>query len=278
MSPRPLDRIAVALDTSDWSRFVEWCRLFGPHVGLLKVGLEAFLRWGPAAVERAVEEGGAVFLDLKLHDIPNTVAAAARAAARPGVRFVTAHAGGGEAMLQAAVKGAGRGAKVLAVTLLTHLDEPELERLGLPGDPSQRVLEWASMARRAGCAGAVCSPQELPQLRSALPRPFLLVTPGVRPAGAPADDQRRVATPGEALSRGADFLVIGRPLTRAEDPARALAALEAELAGAPVARPRSRIEGYRPDEAAPVGAEHAAAPEALSRPRRHTTKRGRFTT
>ena len=230
---RPLDRVAVALDTPDRDAFRRWARLFGPRAGVLKVGLEAFVRWGPPAVEEAAAHGAAVFLDLKLHDIPNTVAGAVAAARRLGVRYLTVHAGGGPAMLAAAAEAAGGEVDLLAVTLLTHLDDGELAALGLPGGAAERVARWAALGAAAGCAGAVCSPRELALLRPRHPRPFALVTPGIRPAGvaAPAgDDQRRTATPAAALAAGADLLVVGRPLTAAADPEAALAALEAELA------------------------------------------------
>jgi orotidine-5'-phosphate decarboxylase len=227
----PLERVAVALDTDDWDRFAAWCRLFGPRVGLLKVGLEAFVRWGARAVDAAQANGRGVFLDLKLHDIPNTVAGAAAAAAHLGARLLTVHAAGGAPMLQAAVEAAGPRTGILAVTLLTHLGEEELAALDLPGGAATRVQRWALLAAGAGCGGVVCSPQETAALRARVPRPFLLVTPGVRPAGSAAGDQRRVATPAAALRDGADWLVIGSPLTAAADPGAALAALEVELAG-----------------------------------------------
>ena len=225
---KSLDRVAVALDTPDRAEFTRWCRVFGPRVGLLKVGLEAFVRWGPPAVEEARASGAGVFLDLKLHDIPATVAGAVRSASALGVTYLTVHAGGGDAMLRAAAAVEG-GPKLLAVTLLTHLDAAELERLGLPGTGEDRVAAWADLAAAAGCDGVVCSPLEVRRLRAENPPPFKLVTPGIRSATAPADDQRRTATAAEALSAGADLLVIGRPLTRAPDPGAALAALESEI-------------------------------------------------
>lgn len=232
MTSRSLDAVAVALDTDDRATFSAWSRRFGPRVGVLKVGLEAFVRWGPEAVEEAQDGGQAVFLDLKLHDIPNTVAGAVRSARRLGVRYLTVHAGGGPAMLRAAADAAGDELTILAVTLLTHLDEPALEALDLPGAPRDRVRRWARLAREAGCGGVVCSPHEAATLRGDHPRPFVVVTPGIRPAGAERGDQRRVATPADALAAGSDLLVIGRPLTRAEDPEGALDALATELAAA----------------------------------------------
>jgi orotidine-5'-phosphate decarboxylase len=229
--PRPLDRVVVALDTPDRDRYDDWCRTFGPRVGLLKVGLEAFVRWGPPAVTTAREHARGVFLDLKLHDIPNTVAGAVSAARELGVQLLTVHAAGSTSMLRAAVDAARGEVGILAVTLLTHLDEAALAELDLPGAVTPRVERWAELAQAAGCAGVVCSPHETAALRHRLARPFLLVTPGVRPTGSDAGDQRRAATPAAALVAGADYLVIGRPLTGAADPLAALAALERELDG-----------------------------------------------
>jgi len=227
-----LDRVAVALDTSDRAELAAWAERFGPRVGALKVGLEAFVRFGPAGVAEARRHARALFLDLKLHDIPNTVAGAVAAARDLGADLLTVHAGGGPAMIEAAARAAAGGPTILAVTLLTHLDERELDRLGLPGPPAERVLDWVRLARAAGAGGAVCSPRELPAVRGAAPPPFQLVTPGIRPAGSAADDQRRTASAAEALDAGADLLVIGRPLTRAADPEAALAALAREIGGA----------------------------------------------
>lgn len=225
----PLARVAVALDTGDWETFRRWCAVFGPRVGVLKVGLEAFVNWGPKAVETARNHGRGVFLDLKLHDIPATVAGAVSAAARLGVDYLTLHAGGGQEVLQAAVQAARGRLKLLGVTLLTHLDEATLADLDLPGSALSRVKRWAGLAHQAGCAGIVCSPLEVAELRRQHPRPFLLVTPGIRSAGAEGDDQRRTTGPAAALSAGADLLVVGRPLTRAPDPEAALELLEKEL-------------------------------------------------
>jgi len=236
----PLSRVAVALDTPDRRDFRRWASFFGPRVGVLKVGLEAFVAWGAAAVEEAAEHG-AVFLDLKLHDIPNTVAGAVRAARRLGVSYLTLHAGGGRRMMEAAVEAADGEVELLGVTVLTHLDAAELAELGLPGSAGERVGRWAGLAAEAGCAGIVCSPRELATLRPRHPRPFRLVTPGIRPrrqgggaadGDAAGDDQRRTATPAEAVRAGSDLLVIGRPLTRADDPEAALERLANELASA----------------------------------------------
>lgn len=225
-----LEQVAVAIDTPQRAEFSRWCELFGPRVGVLKVGLEAFVRWGPGAVEEARRSARAVFLDLKLHDIPNTVAGAVAAAAALGVDYLTVHAGGGEAMLRASSEAAGGRLRILAVTVLTSLDEAALRGLDLPGGVGERVERWTGLALEAGCAGVVCSPAEAARLRPLAPRPFLLVTPGIRGTGESAGDQRRTASPREALADGADMLVIGRPLTRAADPLGALDRLAAELA------------------------------------------------
>jgi orotidine-5'-phosphate decarboxylase len=227
-----LERLVVALDTGDWDTFGAWCRRFGPRVGGLKVGLEAYVRFGPAAVAEARGSGAEVFLDLKLHDIPNTVAGAVAAAAGHGVRWLTVHAGGGRSMLEAAVDAAGRETTLLAVTVLTHLEDGELRELGWDGSIATRVRTWAHLAQATGCGGVVCSPHELPTLRTKFPSPFQLVTPGIRPAGSDLDDQRRVASPAAALTAGADLLVVGRPITRAADPDAVLEALATELSAA----------------------------------------------
>ena len=224
-----LERVAVALDTGDRAAFARWCAFFGPRVGVLKVGLQAFTLWGPAAVEEARRHCGSVFLDLKLHDIPTTVASAVRAARALGASYLTLHAGGGPEMLGAAVAAAGSEVRLLAVTLLTHLDAAALAALELPGTSAKRVAGWTELASAAGCSGVVCSPQEAESLRAGHPRPFLLVTPGIRGPGEAPDDQRRTASAAAALAAGADLLVVGRPLTRAADPAAALQALAAAI-------------------------------------------------
>jgi len=194
------------------------------------VGLEAFVRWGPAAVTEARRWARQVFLDLKLHDIPNTVGGAVAAARDLGVDYLTVHAAGGPSMLAAAQEAAGDGTKLLAVTLLTHLDREALQSLDLEGSSTDRVSRWAALARAEGCPGVVCSPLELVRLRQENPAPFLLVTPGIRGLDTTGDDdQRRTASPDAALRAGADLLVIGRPLTRAPDPEAALRTLAKKL-------------------------------------------------
>jgi orotidine-5'-phosphate decarboxylase len=232
MTDSRLDWLAVALDTADWEDFVALCAFFGPRAGVLKVGLEAYTRWGNEAVRQAAGHGAGVFLDLKLHDIPNTVAGAVAAVSELGARYLTVHAAGGPAMLEAAAAAAGDRVSLLAVTLLTHLDAATLAALDLPGAGAERAARWAAMAQRAGCGGAVCSPREVAALRRRLPRPFTLVTPGIRLGEAVAgDDQARTAGPSAALAAGADLLVVGRPLTRAEDRRAALDSWAAAVAG-----------------------------------------------
>jgi orotidine-5'-phosphate decarboxylase len=226
----PLSVVAVALDTADRATFERWAGFFGPRVGVLKIGLEAYVRWGPPAVESARRNARAIFLDLKLHDIPNTVAGAVRSARDLGVDYLTLHAGGGSAMIRAAAEAADGRLALLAVTVLTHLDDAALAELAMPGTSAERARAWSVLAREAGASGIVCSPLEVALLRAANAPPFKLVTPGIRPAGASLDDQKRTATARAARDAGADLLVIGRPLTQAADPELALADLAAELA------------------------------------------------
>jgi orotidine-5'-phosphate decarboxylase len=176
-----------------------------------------------------------VFLDLKFHDIPNTVAAACAAAADLGVWMMNVHASGGRAMMAAAherLAALSDPPRLIAVTVLTSLDAADLFEVGCPGEPAERVLQLAALARRAGLDGVVCSPREAAGLRAAQGPGFLLVTPGVRPAAADSGDQKRVMTPAQAVAAGADYLVVGRPITAAPDPVAALAAMEREMTGA----------------------------------------------
>jgi orotidine-5'-phosphate decarboxylase len=225
----PRDRICAAIDAPTWADGEPFARAVAPHVGMLKVGLELFTAEGPAAVQAAAALGRPVFLDLKLHDIPNTVLGAARSAARSGAALLTVHAAGGADMVAAAVRGAGPGVRVLAVTVLTSLDAAALERIGLAGPPEAAVVRLARLAVSAGAGGLVCSPHEVAAVRSAVGPGPLLVVPGVRPPGADAGDQARVATPAEAVRAGADVVVIGRPLRLAPDPAAAAREIAATL-------------------------------------------------
>lgn len=211
-----------------------------PRDTWVKVGLELFTRAGPPVVERLVGDGRHVFLDLKLHDIPNTVAGAVRSAGRLGVELLTVHAAGGEAMLRAAAVAAdavseGCALRLLAITVLTSLDEAALAAVMGPGNGVEETAgRLAGLARESDIDGVVCSVAEARAIRVACGADFLVVTPGIRLAGESADDQRRVATPAVARAAGADYLVVGRSITAAEDPAAALARIRAELASAPV--------------------------------------------
>ena len=227
---RPSERICAAVDFPSWREAEPFARAVAPAVGMLKVGLELFVAEGPAVVRAAAALGRPIFLDLKLHDIPNTVEGAARTAARSGASLLTVHAAGGPEMVAAAVRGAGPGVRVLAVTVLTSLDQRALDAVGLAGPPEAAVVRLARLAVAAGAGGLVCSPLEVAAVRAAVGAGPLLVIPGVRPAGAAVGDQSRVATPAEAVRSGADVLVIGRPLREGGDPAAAAARIAAEIA------------------------------------------------
>ncbi|NHC14031.1 orotidine-5'-phosphate decarboxylase [Motilibacter deserti] len=223
--------IAVALDAPDLETAVAWARAAGPHVRTLKVGLELYLRCGREAVEavRSASGGREVFLDLKLHDIPNTVAGAVRSVADLAPDYLTVHAAGGPAMVRAAAEALPAG-RVTAVTVLTSLSAQDLDRIGLAGPALDAVRRLAALSVAAGARALVCSPQEVLAVREEVGPDIVLVTPGVRPAGAALGDQARVATPEQALADGADLLVIGRPITGAADPGQAAAGLAAALA------------------------------------------------
>ena len=227
-------RIIAALDTPDASRAASWARSLAPHVGLVKVGLELFVAEGPSAVAAVAASGVPIFLDLKLHDIPNTVAGATRSAASLGVSMLTIHAAGGTAMIAAAREAAeGAGASrpmILCVTVLTSLGAADLGATGIAGGTAQQVLRLARLAVEAGADGLVCSAHEVAPLRAALGPGVKLIVPGIRPAGSDSGDQKRVMTPKEAADAGADWLVIGRPITGAPDPAEAAKAIAASLA------------------------------------------------
>lgn len=223
------ERICAALDFPALAEAERWARAVAPHVGMLKVGLELFAAAGPDAVRAIAALGRPVFLDLKLHDIPNTVEGAARSAAATGAKLLTVHAAGGAAMVKAAVKGAGPGVRVLAVTVLTSIDGDTLKQIGLCGPPEAAVLRLARLAVEAGAGGLVCSPQEVKAVRAAVGPGPLLVVPGVRPAGAAAGDQARVATPAVAVADGADVIVVGRPLRDAPDPVEAAQRIAGEI-------------------------------------------------
>lgn len=218
----------VGLDTADPDRAEALARAVAPHVGGLKLGLEFFMANGPDGVRRIARAGLPIFLDMKLHDIPNTVAGALRALAPLAPAIVNVHAGGGLAMLRAARAACPPGTRLVAVTVLTSLDEADLANVGVFGNPAGQVQRLAALAREAGLDGVVCSAHEVAGLRAQWPG-GLFVVPGLRPAGADPGDQKRVMTPAEAMAAGAGVLVIGRPITAAPDPAAAARAIAASL-------------------------------------------------
>jgi len=225
------ERLCIALDFPTRAEVLAAARRFGPKVGWLKIGLEAFVSEGPSLVAE-VGRSARVFLDLKFHDIPNTVAGAVAAAARSGASMLNVHASGGREMLLAAREALPSGAerpRLVAVTLLTSLDAKALADLPMAGHPEGIARRLAMLAKECGLDGVVCSPADLPAIRSACGRDFLTVVPGVRPAGAAAGDQKRIATPRAALEAGADILVVGRPVTAAPDPDAALETILSEI-------------------------------------------------
>jgi orotidine-5'-phosphate decarboxylase len=229
VSDRRLAPVAVALDAPNIDVAAHWATLVTPYVSTVKIGLELYLRYGPTVV--ATVRGGSgvhVFLDLKLHDIPNTVAGAARAVSKLRPEILTVHAAGGADMIKAAVESA-PDAIVAGVTLLTSIGDKDLVELGIDGSVSDAVRRMAELAVSAGARGLVCSPQEVAAVRAEVGQDILLITPGIRFAGATSDDQARVATPEEALKAGADLLVIGRPITKSPDPGAAAAAIAGSL-------------------------------------------------
>lgn len=226
-------RVIVALDYADAMRAREFVSRVTPQQCRLKVGKELFTSAGPDFVRFLVDHDFDVFLDLKYHDIPNTVAAACRAAAGLGVWMLNVHALGGRRMLEAAreaLSATARPPLLVAVTILTSLDASDLEMIGLDGTTEEHVLRLARLARQCGLDGVVCSSRETLLLREQFGGDFQLVTPGIRPAGSRLDDQRRVMTPVEAINSGSTYLVIGRPVTRADDPAGVLLTINSELA------------------------------------------------
>jgi orotidine-5'-phosphate decarboxylase len=229
-------RIIVALDFPDAAAARAMVARLDPGLCRLKVGKELFVAAGPDFVRELVDRGFGVFLDLKFHDIPNTVAQACKAAARLGVWMTNVHASGGPRMLVAAreaLEGFEHRPLLIAVTVLTSMGPAELNAIGVAAGPEQQVLRLAGLTREAGLDGVVCSALEAPALRRELGPDFRLVTPGIRPAGGEAGDQTRIMTPAQALQAGADYLVIGRPITQAPDPITALQQIHAEIAAAP---------------------------------------------
>ena len=236
MSERTDRPLIVALDFPNEQQALAMVAALDPARCRVKVGKELFTRCGPPIVERLARDGFDVFLDLKFHDIPNTVAAACAAAADLGCWMINVHASGGRAMMEAAAECLANRAEsplLIAVTVLTSMDDAAIREIGFETGAAELVVRLARLAQSSGMAGVVSSPQELVAIRNACGQAFVTVTPGVRPAAASADDQKRVATPAAARAAGASYLVVGRPVTQAADPAAAVEAIIAELEAAP---------------------------------------------
>jgi len=230
---KPYQHIVVALDVPDEDKLRELVVSLSGQVGMFKIGKELFTSLGPRAVSLVRKMSGEVFLDLKYHDIPNTVAGAVRAAARLGVSMLTVHASGGSKMIRAAAEAAKEfqdPPAIIAVTLLTSLGQADIDDLGYGGSPQDVVMRMAALSLAAGADGLVTSPREVKSLREKHGERPLLITPGVRPAGSAAADQARIATPAQAVADGADFLVIGRPITQDRNPAGAAGRIAKEIA------------------------------------------------
>ncbi|HWA90607.1 MAG TPA: orotidine-5'-phosphate decarboxylase [Rhizomicrobium sp.] len=221
--------IFVAIDTPDLDRALALAKSVGPHVGGLKVGLEFLTAQGPEGLRRIVDLGRPVFADTKFHDIPNTVAGAARAIAKLGVAMFNIHASGGEAMMRAA-RDAAPNLTLIAVTVLTSLDDAVLGSVGQRAPAAEQVVRLAKLTQASGLDGVVCSAHEIAAIRAACGPDFLLTVPGIRPMGSDLADQKRVMTPRQAADAGAGILVIGRPITGAPDPAEAARAIAGSLA------------------------------------------------
>ncbi|SFR09186.1 orotidine-5'-phosphate decarboxylase [Desulfoscipio geothermicus] len=236
----PKEKLIVALDVDDRNRAMELVNKLAGHVGFFKVGMELFYAEGPGIIRDITENGAKVFLDLKLHDIPNTVGRAARVLARYGASIINVHAAGGGDMMRAARESVADEAQnkglptpmVVAVTVLTSINQAVFSReMGMPGEIEDRVRAWALLARESGLDGVVCSPREIELVREACGPGFKIITPGIRPDGAKLGDQRRVMTPAEAVRAGASYIVIGRPITGAPDPAAAAKAILEQISG-----------------------------------------------
>ena len=229
---KPKNPLIVALDFDDPDAALRCARSLRGLVGMFKIGLELFCRTGPEFVRKIADDCGPVFLDLKFHDIPNTVAGAVRSACISGVEMLTVHASGGRDMLRAALDAASQVSegrvRVLGVTVLTSLNDDDLLTVGVHDGAAQQALRLTALGVGAGLHGFVCSPAEVALLRSAVGAEKILVTPGIRPAGSEHGDQKRTTTPREALQAGADYIVVGRPITRAADPAIAARQILAE--------------------------------------------------
>lgn len=223
--------IVIALDYKDEASTINLVNQLQPELCRLKVGKELFVRCGPELVKKLIDKGFDVFLDLKFHDIPNTVAAACQAAADLGVWMVNVHACGGRKMMQAAreaIASSQHKPLLIGVTVLTSLSREDIAETGLDVEPQQQVLRLARLAKDSGLDGVVCSPLEAEMLKTEVARDFCLVTPGVRPVGSAMGDQQRIMTPSQALNAGSDYLVIGRPITASENPLKSLQAILSE--------------------------------------------------
>lgn len=228
-------RLIVALDVASGAEAWKIVSVLGEATQIYKVGMQLYTAEGPGLVRELVGSGRKVFLDLKYHDIPNTVAAAVAEAAKLGVSFLTVHGSGGSPMLRAAVQAAGSGPsspRILAVTVLTSLEEQDLNRIGVGGRLIDQAIRLAGFALEAGCSGVISSPREVPDLRARFGDQFLAVTPGIRPAEAGSQDQARIATPAEAIAAGATHLVVGRPITQAPNPRAAADKILAQISEA----------------------------------------------
>ncbi|KZN43089.1 orotidine-5'-phosphate decarboxylase [Pseudoalteromonas luteoviolacea] len=234
MSNIELKKVLIALDYDDESAALDFVSQLSPNECRLKVGKEMFTYFGPQFVKKLVDLGFDVFLDLKFHDIPNTVAKAVTAAAELGVWMVNVHASGGTEMMskakEALAQYGDKAPLLIAVTVLTSMDQAQLSKLGVEKTPQEQVLYLAKLAKESGLDGVVCSAQEAESLKAELGSEFKLITPGIRPAGSDAGDQKRIMTPEKAIAAGSDYLVIGRPITKAEDPAQALRAINLSIA------------------------------------------------
>ncbi|MEE9185435.1 MAG: orotidine-5'-phosphate decarboxylase [Candidatus Binatia bacterium] len=237
-SPRSVrDRLILALDLDNLERVKKLVRLLSGEIGMFKVGKQLFLHAGPVVVKLIQDMGGEVFLDLKFHDIPTTVAKAAIEATRLGVKMLNVHASGSLEMMSRTVKEVNRVCRqeklrrptMLAVTVLTSLDKSDLSKVGVGGEVVDQVVRLALLSRKAGIDGVVASPHEVAQIRAACGRRFIIVSPGIRPRGKAKDDQSRVMTPGEAIRVGADYIVVGRPIVEAKDPLRGAREIISEL-------------------------------------------------
>jgi len=230
------ERLIVALDVSTAREAQSLLGRIGHAAGIYKVGLQLFTAEGPRVVRDLVTSGRRVFLDLKLHDIPNTVSHAVKSAVELGAHMLTVHASGGSAMLRAATEAAGNRLQILAVTVLTSLNDQDMQEIGVSGRVADQALRMAALARTTGCHGVVTSPREASLLRKELGEGFAIVTPGIRPAGAETHDQQRIATPAQAIANGASHIVVGRPITAAPDPAAAAQAIIREMETARIGR------------------------------------------